>query len=131
MFVQPLVEDAQGQAVRLDETLGPWFAVVGFGTDPAEDLSDAQRDYLIRLGARLVKVTDSRAGHGRHAVTHPETQVIEDLEGHLRQWFTQHATRFALIRPDRYVAAHADRTSLGAAVTQLRNMLEPSATGCD
>jgi 3-(3-hydroxy-phenyl)propionate hydroxylase len=129
MFVQPLVENAHGHCVRLDDTLGSWFAVVGFGADPAEHLSDAQRDYLIRLGASLVKVTDSRAGRGRHALTHPETQVIEDLEGHLRQWFTQHATRFAVIRPDRYVAAQADETSLDPAITQLRGLLEPGATG--
>jgi 3-(3-hydroxy-phenyl)propionate hydroxylase len=129
MFVQPLVENAHGQCVRLDDTLGPWFAVVGFGADPAEHLCEAQRDYLVRLGASLVKVTDSRAGRGRAAVAHPETQVIEDLEGHLRQWFTQHATRFAVIRPDRYVAAQADEDSLDPAITALRGLLGPSATG--
>ena len=58
-----------------------------------------------------------------------ETQVIEDLKGHLREWFAQHATRFAVIRPDRYVAAQADETSLGAAISRLRRLLEPGATG--
>ncbi|HEX5304203.1 MAG TPA: bifunctional 3-(3-hydroxy-phenyl)propionate/3-hydroxycinnamic acid hydroxylase [Streptosporangiaceae bacterium] len=123
MFAQPLVEDAQGQAVRLDDVLGSWFAVIGFRADPAGHLTDAQRDYLARLGASLIKVTDSRAGRGRQPAVHPGTQVIEDFEGHLREWFTQHKTRFAVIRPDRYVAAHADETSLGAAVTQLQNLL--------
>ena len=46
--------------------------------------------------------------------------MIEDLEGHLHAWFTWHATRFAVIRPDRYVAAHADETSLGASINRLR-----------
>ncbi len=123
MFVQPLVEDAQGHAVRLDDTLGPWFAVIGFRADPAEHLTDAQRDYLTQLGASLIKVTDSRACRGQRTTTHPGTQVIEDLEGHLREWFTQQATRFAVIRPDRYVAAHADETSLGAAINRLRGLL--------
>jgi 3-(3-hydroxy-phenyl)propionate hydroxylase len=125
MFVQPLVEDAQGHAVRLDDTLGSWFGVIGFCADPAEHLTDAQRDYLTQLGASLIKVTDSRAGRGQRTTTHQGTQVIEDLEGHLREWFTQHATRFAVIRPDRYVAAHADETSLGAAINRLRGLLEP------
>ena len=110
MFIQPLVEDAHVRTVRLDDTLGPWFAVLGFGADPAEHLTGAQRDYLAQLGASLIKVTDSRAGRGRRTATHPGTQVIEDLEGHLREWFAQHATRFAVIRPDRYVAAQADET---------------------
>ena len=129
MFAQPLVENAHGQAVRLDDTLGPWFAVLGFGADPGEHLTGAQRDYLTRLGASLIKVTDSRASRGQRTAAHPGTQLIEDLEGHLRGWFTGHKTRFAVIRPDRYVAAQADETSLGAAVNRLRGLLEPGATG--
>ena len=105
--------------------------MLGFGADPAEHLTRAQRDYLTRLGASLVKVTDSRASQEQRTATHPGTQVIEDLEGHLRVWFTRHATRFAVIRPDRYVAAHADETSLGAAINQLRRLLEPRAAGGD
>jgi 3-(3-hydroxy-phenyl)propionate hydroxylase len=129
MFAQPLVENGHGQAVRLDDTLGSWFAVIGFRADPAEHLTDAQRDYLTGLGASLVKVIDSRAGRGQRTAAHPGTQVIEDLEGHLRDWFTGHATRFVVIRPDRYVAAHADETSLGAAINRLRGLLEPGAAG--
>jgi 3-(3-hydroxy-phenyl)propionate hydroxylase len=127
MFVQPFVENAHGQAVRLDDTLGSWFAVLGFGADPAGHLTDAQRGYLTQIGASLVKVTDSRAGRGQRAATYPGTQAIEDLEGHLREWFTRHATRFAVIRPDRYVTALADETSLGAAINRLRRLLEPGA----
>jgi hypothetical protein len=129
MFIQPLVEDAHGQAARLDDLLGSWFAVIGFRADPAEHLAGAQRDYLTRLGASLVEVTDSRPGRGQHPAAHPGTQVIEDLEGHLRDWFTRHKARFAVIRPDRYVAALADETSLGAAVNQLQILLEPRSTG--
>jgi 3-(3-hydroxy-phenyl)propionate hydroxylase len=127
MFVQPLIENAHGHAVRLDDVLGPWFAVIGFGADPAGHLTGAQREYLAHLGARLVKVTDSRAGRGQPAVD-PGTQAIEDLEGHLREWFTRHAARFAVIRPDRYVTALANETSLSAAVSQLRRLLEPDDT---
>jgi 3-(3-hydroxy-phenyl)propionate hydroxylase len=128
MFIQPLVENAHGHPVRLDDTLGPWFAVLGFGADPAGHLTDTQRDYLTRLGVSLIKVIDSRAGRGQRTATHPGTQVIEDLEGHLRAWFTRHATRFAVIRPDRYVAAQADETSLGAAINRLRGLQDPGAT---
>jgi 3-(3-hydroxy-phenyl)propionate hydroxylase len=127
MFVQPLVETAHGQAVRLDDTLGSWFAVLGFGVDPAEHLADAERDYLTRLGATLIKAIDSRADRCQRTDTHQGTQVIEDLEGHLREWFTRYGTRFAVIRPDRYVAALADEASLGTVVSRLRTSLEPGA----
>ncbi|MFD1538911.1 bifunctional 3-(3-hydroxy-phenyl)propionate/3-hydroxycinnamic acid hydroxylase [Nonomuraea guangzhouensis] len=131
MFIQPLVENAEGDVLRLDDVLGPWFALVGFGADPAEHLSGAQRDYLIPLGATFVKVVDSRAGLARRATVHPRTQVVEDLEGHLREWFTRHSTRFVVIRPDRYVAATADRAGLGQAVDRLRRLLRPPGTGTE
>jgi 3-(3-hydroxy-phenyl)propionate hydroxylase len=126
MFVQPLVETADGRVVPLDDVLGSWFAVLGFGRDPAEHLTETQRDYLTELGASLIKVTDSRADHGQRMTNHPGTQVIEDFEGHLREWFTRPASRFAVIRPDRYVAAHADEVSLGAAIDRLRKLLKPA-----
>jgi 3-(3-hydroxy-phenyl)propionate hydroxylase len=125
MFIQPFVEDADGKAVRLDDVLGPWFAVLGFGADPAAHLSAAQRDHLIALGAAFVKVVDSRAGRARHATVHPRTQVVEDLEGDLRAWFGRHATRFVVTRPDRYVMACADENTLGATADRLRRLLWP------
>jgi len=125
MFIQPLVENADGEAVRLDEVLGPWFAVVGIDTDPAEHLTAAQRDYLAGLDTACIKVVGSRADHTRRATAHPRTRIVEDLEGHLREWFTRHATRIVIVRPDRYVAARADETSLGAAVDRLRRLLGP------
>lgn len=128
MFIQPLVENAEGDVLRLDDVLGPWFAVVGFGADPAEHLSGAQRDYLTALGATFVKVVDSRAGRARRATVHPETQVVEDLEGHLREWFTRHSACFVLTRPDRYVAACTDEAALGPAVDRLHRLLGPANT---
>src|SRR5262249_5691793 len=34
MLAQPMVETADGARVRLDDVLGPWFAVLGFECDP-------------------------------------------------------------------------------------------------
>jgi hypothetical protein len=45
-----------------------------------------------------------------------ERRSSRTSRGHLHEWFAQHATRFAVIRPDRYVAAQADEISLGAAI---------------
>jgi len=53
--------------VPLADTLGPRSTVLGFGADPAGHLTGAQRDYLTRLGASLIKVTDSRPGTGGRA----------------------------------------------------------------
>jgi 3-(3-hydroxy-phenyl)propionate hydroxylase len=131
MFIQPLIENAEGDILRLDDVLGPWFGVVGFGADPGEHLSGAQRDYLTALGATFVKVVDSRAGRARRATVHPETQVVEDLEGHLREWFTRHSACFVVSRPDRYVAATAGRAGLGEVVDRLGGLLRPSGTATE
>jgi 3-(3-hydroxy-phenyl)propionate hydroxylase len=129
MFIQPLVQTQDGRTMRLDDVLGPWFAVLGFGADPAGHLTDAQRDYLAGLGATFVKVVGSRAGE----TGHPGTSVVEDTEGHLRDWFARHHARVVMLRPDRYVAAATGESSLGPAVDRLRGLLgtDPSGHGGD
>lgn len=124
MFIQPTVETAEGQAVPLDEVLGPWYSIVGYGTDPAEHLTDAQRDYLTRLDTTFIKVIDSRADPVHRTAGHPETRIVEDLEGHLRAWFTRNSASAVIIRPDRYVAARTQAVTLGTAVDRLRSTLE-------
>jgi hypothetical protein len=91
----------------------------------------------LRRLSRMARRVPSRCYHRRFRLVcqlnlqHIEWRdryVIEDLEGHLREWFAQHATGFAVIRPDRYVAAQADETSLDAAISRLRTLIEPDAT---
>jgi 3-(3-hydroxy-phenyl)propionate hydroxylase len=49
--------------------------------------------------------------------------VVEDTEGHLREWFGRNRGRVAIIRPDRYVAALADDSGFAAAAGRLRQVL--------
>jgi hypothetical protein len=48
----PSSKTRTGGPLRLDDTLGPWFAVVGFRAGPAEHITQAQRGYLTRLGGQ-------------------------------------------------------------------------------
>jgi 3-(3-hydroxy-phenyl)propionate hydroxylase len=118
MLIQPPVRSADGHAVRLDDVLGPWFAVLGYDTDPAGQLTREQQGFLAALGTRYVTAVASRSGHAGLG-----TPVVEDAEGHLREWFGRNRGRVAIIRPDRYVAALADDSGFAAAAGRLRQVL--------
>ncbi len=129
MFIQPRVEAEDGAVVRLDDVLGPWFAVLGYDTDPAEHLGRDHRAFLDSLDTSYIKIVASRSRRARNAARDPDTTVVEDLDGQLRAWFTQHRGRVVILRPDRYVAAVADEDDLGRAVDRLRRLLDPAVAG--
>lgn len=107
MLAQPMVEALDGAQLRLDDALGPGFAVVGFECDPLAGLTADELAVLDRLRARAVKVIESRAGARPRSEPgrRPDTVVVEDVHNALRAWFTERGVRVVLVRPDRYVAA--------------------------
>lgn len=128
MFPQPDVE-VDGRCAKLDDVLGLEFALVGFECDPAEQLDQAAMQALRDLGAKVVRVLESRAGavhHGR-VVRWPGTQVVEDVANELRPWFHHQRAQVVLLRPDRYVAALGTTTDIGHQLTWLRDLLTEGA----
>jgi len=121
MLPQPTVEAVDGTYLRLDDALGPWFALVGFECDPLTGLSAGEVDVVDRLRARVVKVIESRAGtrHRSQPCRDPHTVVLEDLENRLRPWFAEHGCQVVLVRPDRCVAATGRVGGLGPALSAL------------
>lgn len=121
MLPQPVAESGDGACARLDDLLGPWFTVIGFGCDPLARLTAAQREAAGHFAPRVVKVVASRAGerHHKEPGTDPATVVIEDLEGQLRTWFRAAGCDTALVRPDRFVAALTTADAFGPALTRL------------
>jgi 3-(3-hydroxy-phenyl)propionate hydroxylase len=107
MFVQPLVERADGQAVKLDEVLGPGFAVLGFRVDPAASMGPAALAFWQRLGARFVRVERARSGISRdqRVPGSATTQCVEDVHREIENWFAKSGGSIAMIRPDRFLAA--------------------------
>jgi 3-(3-hydroxy-phenyl)propionate hydroxylase len=125
MLAQPMVEAPDGARVRLDEVLGPWFAVLGFECDPLAELTAGELDTLERFRPRVVKVIESRAGerHRSRRCVARDTVVVEDVDNDLRPWFQARGRNVALVRPDRYVAAMTTPAGLGPALTQLAAFL--------
>jgi 3-(3-hydroxy-phenyl)propionate hydroxylase len=130
MFIQPDVE-VDGRTVKLDDILGLGFALLGFECDPAEHLDEAATRALEQLGARAVRVIESRAGevHQRHAGAWPGTTVVEDVANELRPWFLRRRARVVLLRPDRYVAAVGTTASIGSDLVSLGNLITAEVAG--
>jgi 3-(3-hydroxy-phenyl)propionate hydroxylase len=110
MFPQPFVGTATGR-VRLDDALGPWFALVVFdqGKLDADSMSWWQS-----IGARVVHVVHDVSGSSA-------TDEVADLDGALAAWRAARPTvDVVVVRPDRYVAAAVKRVDFASATSALR-----------
>lgn len=120
MFMQPLIETADRRQTRLDDAIGPWFAVIGIGRDPAAAMADETRAFWETLEATLVEVRPSRS-----EPTSSRSIVVEDLMGAFRDWRrARPETRFVILRPDRYVAAIASEGELDAVTQEFRQLVQ-------
>jgi 3-(3-hydroxy-phenyl)propionate hydroxylase len=129
LLPQPMVETSDGAHIRLDDALGPWFAVVGFECDPLARLSSDELAAVHSFQPRVVKILESRSGsrHRAQPCVSDDTMVIEDLDNHLRPWFQSQGRSIALVRPDRFVAAMTDLDGFGSAITHLADRLTAPA----
>jgi 3-(3-hydroxy-phenyl)propionate hydroxylase len=108
MFIQPNVERERGRVQRLDDVVGPRFALLGWRCDPLAAAPAELRERLKQLGC------DSYvAVHARGVATEAGSRVpaalsgvvLEDSENVLQAWFRTHGVDWVLLRPDRFVAA--------------------------
>ncbi len=88
MLVQPTLDTDEGK-IQLDDLLGPGFAALGIGCDPAEALHPEDLALLESLKACLVAVGPS--------------QPATDPDGVLAS-FVGDSTCVLIVRPDRFVA---------------------------
>ena len=91
------VVEANGKRDRFDQAVGVGWMVIGFGTNPADALTDAQCLALRRLDGKTVKI--GAAGTVCDAV---------DIEGTYATWMASIDARYFILRPDFYVAATAN-----------------------
>lgn len=119
LFPQPMVRGADGREVRLDDALGPGFAVLGMGVDPRAVMRGALWG---ELGARFLRVVPAGAAGAAGAGAGGEG-VIEDVDGRLRGWFERYRARVVVIRPDRYVFGAVDEARAGRLEGELRAAL--------
>lgn len=108
MFIQPHVEVRRGEVRRLDDVIGPHFALISWRHDALAAASPALRAQLSRLGCAPFLALRSRcAAVATNAAPLPGEvgTVIQDVENSLHAWFSSRSIDWVLLRPDRFVAA--------------------------
>ncbi|WP_459545509.1 bifunctional 3-(3-hydroxy-phenyl)propionate/3-hydroxycinnamic acid hydroxylase [Nocardia sp. X0981] len=130
LFIQPRVATRAQPAVLLDDTLGPWFAVLCWNNQPRKALGEKEFGIWKALGARFV---EARPATQLHWTGHddPDVVVVGDSTGALKKWFDAQLDSVLFLRPDRCIAGasiaqHA--AELGAA---LRRTFELTPGGTD
>ena len=114
LFIQPRVRKADGAVVRMDEVIGPNFAILSWGSNPVQYMEPDQVAMWRSLGAVFVSVKPdvqlgSRPDEALGFRTDPLTGVVEigDVDGRLKEWFGAWPESVVFLRPDRIVAATA------------------------
>lgn len=106
LFIQPHIEDADGQRRLFDEVLGPWYSVIGYRVNPSASLSAEARSFWERRETRFIQINRSRSGHGRGRPLTAEGAIsVEDLDNRLGDWFDKARDSIVVVRPDRFIAA--------------------------
>jgi 3-(3-hydroxy-phenyl)propionate hydroxylase len=121
MFMQPEVENAGRRREKLDDVIGPWFAVIGIHLDPADHLGRTALQWWRDLGAVFVRVDRPRWGEPKPA----RDLSVEDVDGAFRDWLLARPdAEIVVLRPDRYVAAVCDRSRFEVTTAALRELLD-------
>ena len=124
LFVQPYVEDAQGQRQRLDSVLGSSYAILGYRVNPCEQVSAEMADYWARWETRFIQVNRSRSGVGRNQpLTAVDAISVEDVDNRLGEWFSRVRDCIVVVRPDRFVAAITTPERLDGVLRKLAGQL--------
>lgn len=97
MVPSPMVESSGG-SVRLDDLIGPRFAVISESEDPLGEIDGGIRDLVERFGVAAISVGDAVSPGLESGKA--EQLSVTDPTGTLRKWLNGGT---AVIRPDRFV----------------------------
>jgi 3-(3-hydroxy-phenyl)propionate hydroxylase len=122
MFIQPRVDTADAANQRLDDVLGPGFALLAWGIDPSHHLTAQALAVLAKLEARLFCAVPANQLFYEAARTTAAT-VLADRDHRLKSWFEQRHDSIVILRPDRFVAAACQGRNLSDTVVALGRAL--------
>jgi 3-(3-hydroxy-phenyl)propionate hydroxylase len=103
LFIQPTVSTRKAPSLKLDDALGPWFALIAWNNNPCAILDDDAQARLSRAGVRLVEARPAGQLHWDDPTADNDILIVGDLEGALKRWFDAHPESVVLLRPDRIV----------------------------
>lgn len=120
MFPQPDVE-VHARRMRLDDAIGPWFAVLCLRGDPLT-LDHEALAWWRSVGVQLVEVNQVH-GDVRSQRSDGEVAALDDVAGAFDDWRRAHpGADVIVLRPDRYVAAACARSDFATTTAALRSV---------
>ena len=123
MFIQPKVTLENGQVTLLDEVIGARFAIIAWGCNPQWGLNDEQIARWRAVGVRFIQVVPEVQIHCDQDNV-PGVIRVGDTQNRLKNWFAQHDTAIAVVRPDRFVATVAIPQTLGKKLNALASKMQ-------
>jgi 3-(3-hydroxy-phenyl)propionate hydroxylase len=103
LFIQPRVDTRDRSDVRLDDVIGPGFAVLCWSNNIRAVLGEPAFARWKALGAIFI---EARPMTQLHWTGHddPEVVVVGDRTGALKSWFDVYTDSVLFVRPDRCIA---------------------------
>lgn len=123
MFIQPKVTLETGQVTLLDEVIGARFAIIAWGCNPRWWLTDEQIARWRAVGVQFIQVVPEVQIHCDQDNV-PGVIRVGDTQNRLKNWFAQHDTAIAVVRPDRFVATVAIPQTLGKKLNALASKMQ-------
>ena len=110
LLPQPEVTTLQGERMRLDELLGPGFALLRLHNHPEQAFASLKTDFWQRLGVRCVCIQpQSTPGEGQNAYkdqfvpTGANTLPFAVVKSDDTHFLSGLQDQFIVLRPDRYI----------------------------
>ena len=123
MFIQPKVTLETGQVTLFDEVIGARFAIIAWGCNPRWGLTDEQIARWRAVGVQFIQVVPEVQIHCDQDNV-PGVIRVGDTQNRLKNWFAQHDTAIAVVRPDRFVATVAIPQTLGKKLNALASKMQ-------
>ena len=124
MFMQPMVLNSSGVWKKLDDAIGPSFAVLAFNFDPTSYISGDNSDFLQQIGARVICIQRALPAQSNKISASDNIEVLEDSQGSFRDWLISHPnSEVIILRPDRYIAAAGRRTDINMLIDKLHSLV--------
>ncbi len=123
MFIQPKVQREDGSLLRLDDAIGPRFAILAWASDPGPYMDPAARRIWQRLDGRTLVVRSEVEFGAGPAARAPDTILVGDPGMALKRWFAGEEKGVAILRPDRFVAATCGPQEISATLAALARVL--------
>ncbi len=138
LFIQPRVRSLAGEILRMDDLIGPNFALIAWGDSPIRHMAPEQIAMWRDLGAVFLCVKPevqlgARPDAALDFTQEPQEGVIEigDHQGRLKDWFGAQPDSVVFLRPDRVVAATSSPQRVAEVSQALARVLryEPGRVG--